>query len=89
VGNGDVLDILVHKNVRLAEVIVSDILDSNHLPIVLQLLDRVRTRDLPDPVDKFTDEERFQSLATELISSRIQINSREEADKEAPDLLPL
>jgi hypothetical protein len=32
-GNGDVLDIVVHKNVRLSEVIVSDILDSDHLTI--------------------------------------------------------
>jgi hypothetical protein len=33
-GNGDGLDIVVHKNVRLSEVIVSDILNSDHLPIV-------------------------------------------------------
>jgi hypothetical protein len=35
-GNGDVLDIVVHKNVQLSEVIASDILDSrpptSHLP---------------------------------------------------------
>jgi hypothetical protein len=28
-GNGDVLDIVVHKNVRLSEISVSDILDSD------------------------------------------------------------
>jgi endonuclease/exonuclease/phosphatase family metal-dependent hydrolase len=28
VGNGDVLDIVVHKNIRLSNVIVSDILDT-------------------------------------------------------------
>jgi hypothetical protein len=33
-GNGDVLDIVVHKNIRLLEFIVSAILDSDHLPIV-------------------------------------------------------
>jgi hypothetical protein len=32
------LDITVHKNVRLSEVIVADILDSDHLPIVFLLL---------------------------------------------------
>jgi hypothetical protein len=34
VGNGDVLDIVVHKNIRLSNVIASDILDSDHLPII-------------------------------------------------------
>jgi hypothetical protein len=33
-GNGDVLDIVVHRNIRLSNVIVSDILDSDCLPIV-------------------------------------------------------
>jgi hypothetical protein len=74
-GNGDVLDIVVHKNVQLSEIIFSDILDSDHLPVVFQLLDHVRTRNLSDPIDKFTDWEWFQSLASELILLRIQINS--------------
>jgi hypothetical protein len=72
---------VVHTNVRLSEVIVSDSLDSNHLPIVFHLLlDHVKTRNLSDMVDKFTDWEWFQSLASELMSSRIQINLREEGD---------
>jgi hypothetical protein len=70
----DMLDIVVHKNVRLSEIIVSDSLDSNHLPIIFHLLDHVRTRNLSDLVDKFTDWEWFQSLASELMSSRIKIN---------------
>jgi hypothetical protein len=73
----------VHKNVRLSEVIVSDILDSGHLPVVFHLLDHVRTGDISDPVGKFTDWERFQSLASELISPGILINAGEEADKAA------
>jgi hypothetical protein len=36
-GISDVLDIVVHKNDRLSEVIVSDILDSDHLPIIFTL----------------------------------------------------
>jgi hypothetical protein len=82
-GNGDVLDIVVHKNVLLSEVIVSDILDSDHLPILLHLLDRLRTRNPSDPVDGFKDWERFQILASILISPRIQMNSGEETDKAA------
>jgi hypothetical protein len=84
-GNGDVLEIVVHKNVRLSEVIVSDILDSDLIPIIFHLLDHIRSRNLSDPVDKFTDWERFQRLASELISPKIKINSEEEADKAARD----
>jgi hypothetical protein len=55
------LDIVVHKNVRLSVVIASDILNSDHLPITFQLLDRVRIRNLSDPVDKFTDWDGFKA----------------------------
>jgi hypothetical protein len=83
VGNGDALDIVVHKNIRLSNVIVSDILDSNHLPIIFHILDHVRTKTISAPLEKITDWERFQSLASNLISPRIKINSRAEADKAA------
>jgi hypothetical protein len=73
-GNGNVLDIVMHKIVWLSEIIVSDIVDPDQLPVIFHLLDRIRTRNLSDPVDKFTDWERFQSLASELISPRIRIN---------------
>jgi hypothetical protein len=49
-GNSDVLDIAVHKNARLSEVTVSDILNSDHLPIVFHLLDHVGTGNLSDPI---------------------------------------
>jgi exonuclease III len=52
-GNGDVLDIVVHQNARLSEVIVSDVLDSDHLPILFHILDHVTTRNLSDPIEKF------------------------------------
>jgi hypothetical protein len=84
VGNGDVLNIVVHKNVWLSEVIVSGILDSHHLPVVFHILGHVRTRNLSGPVDKFTNLKWFQSLAFELISSRIKL-TQEEADKVARD----
>jgi hypothetical protein len=71
-GNGHVVDIVVHKNVGLSEVIVSDILVSDHLPLIFQLLDHIRTRKLSNLVDKFTDLVRFQSLSSETISPRIQ-----------------
>jgi hypothetical protein len=82
--NGDVLDYIVQKNIQLSEVIVSDIQDSDYLPIIFHLLDHIRSRNLLDPVDKFTDWEQFQILASQLISHRIQINSGEKADKLAP-----
>jgi endonuclease/exonuclease/phosphatase family metal-dependent hydrolase len=58
-GNGDVLDIVVHQNIRLSDVIVSHTLDSDHLPIIFHILDHVKIRNLSEPVEKFTDWERF------------------------------
>jgi hypothetical protein len=43
-GNGDVLDIVVYQNIRLSHVIVSDILDSDHLPIIFHTLVHVTTK---------------------------------------------
>jgi hypothetical protein len=83
VGNGDVLDIVVHKNIRLSNVIVSDILGSDHLPIIFHILDHVRTKNVSAPTEKFTEWELFQSLASNLISPTIEINSGAEADKAA------
>jgi hypothetical protein len=42
--NGDMLDIVVHKNVQLSEVIFCDIMDSDNLPIVCHVLDYIRIR---------------------------------------------
>jgi hypothetical protein len=83
--NGDMLDTVVHKNVRLPEVIVCDILDSDHLPIVFHFIVHVRIRNLSDPDDKFIDLEPFQSLASKLISPKLHINSGERADKAGRD----
>jgi hypothetical protein len=73
VGNGDILDIVAHRNVRLSEVIVSDIMDLDYLPIVFHFLDHIKTKYFLDPVSRFTDCERFQSMACELISPIILI----------------
>jgi hypothetical protein len=51
--NGDVLDIVVHKNIRVSDVIFSDILDSDYLPIVFHILDHVKIRNLSEPTEKF------------------------------------
>jgi hypothetical protein len=80
-GNCDVLDIVVRQNIRLSDVIVSDILDSDHLPILFHILDHVKIRNLSDPIEKFTDWDRFQNLASELISPKIAIKLGVEADK--------
>jgi hypothetical protein len=72
-GNGDVLDIVVHQNTRMSNVKVSDILDSDHLPVIFHILDHVKIRYLSDPIEKFTDWDWFQSLASELISPEIEI----------------
>jgi hypothetical protein len=54
-GNGDVLDIVVYQNISVLDVVVSNILDSNYLPIVFHILDHVKIRNLLEPTEKFTD----------------------------------
>jgi hypothetical protein len=61
-GNGDVLDIVVHQNIGVSDVTVSDIFDSDHLLIIFHILNHVKIRNLSDPMEKFTDWERFQTL---------------------------
>jgi hypothetical protein len=63
-GNGDVLGIVVHQNIKLSAVIVSDILDSYHLPIVFHILNHVKTKNLSEPFEKFADWKSFQILAS-------------------------
>jgi hypothetical protein len=80
-GIGDVVYIVVQQNVRLSEAIVTDILGSDHLPIMFSILHPVRRKESLDPVKKFRDWELFQSLASELIPQNIQIHSSNESDK--------
>jgi hypothetical protein len=54
-----VLDIVVHQNIRVSNVIVSDILDSDRLPIIFRILDHVKIKNLSEPIEKFTDWDRF------------------------------
>jgi hypothetical protein len=53
---------------------------------MFSILDPVRMREALDPVQKLTDWELFQSLASELISPNIQILSSNEPDNAAHDL---
>jgi hypothetical protein len=48
-------------------------------------LDHVKASKILDPVGKFTDWERFQSLTSALVSPRVEINSCIEVDKAARD----
>jgi hypothetical protein len=73
-GNGDVLDLVVHQNIRVLDVIISDILDSDHLPLAFHILDHVTIRNLSDPTEKFTKWERFQSLSSKLVSSKMKLH---------------
>jgi hypothetical protein len=58
---------------------------SDYLPIIFHILDHVKIRNLSEPVEKFTDWDWFQSLASELMSPTIEINSVVEANKAACD----
>jgi hypothetical protein len=85
-GNSDVLDIEAHKNVGLSDVTIPDVLDTHHMPTVSHVLNDVRTRNLSELPEKFTNWERFESLTSELFSPRIQINLGKEGDKGASDI---
>jgi hypothetical protein len=61
------------------------ILVSGHTPLVFFLLGNARTRKLTYAVDKFIDMKHFQSLASELIVCRIQINFGKDDPKVAGD----
>jgi secreted Zn-dependent insulinase-like peptidase len=66
---------MVHQNNRLSEVIVTDVLDSDH------------RRKALEPVKKLTDRDLSQILASELISSNNQIHSSDGADKAVRDFI--
>jgi hypothetical protein len=85
VGNDDMLDIVVRQEIRVSDITVSNILYSENLPIVFHILDHIKIRNLSEHVEIFIDWERFQSLASELISPRIEIISGVEADKAPHD----
>jgi hypothetical protein len=72
-GNGDELGIVVHQNIRVSDVIVSEILDSAHLPKLFHILDHIKIRNLSEPtsIKKFTDWDRYQSPSSELLSTKI------------------
>jgi hypothetical protein len=48
-------------------------------------LDHIKAREILDPVEKFTDWERFQSRASALVSPTMEINLFIEADKAGRD----
>ena len=57
--SGDVLDIVVSHNIQLADIIVSYVLDSDHLPVIFHILDHIIFTDLLAPLEKFADWELF------------------------------
>jgi hypothetical protein len=62
-GNGDVLDIVVHKNTRPSDVIVSDVLDSDRLPTMFHILDHVTTKQNSKPFEKFNFNNKMSTAA--------------------------
>jgi hypothetical protein len=63
-----------------------NILDSDHLLIMVNILDHVKAKDVLVLVEEFTDWEQFQSMISDLVSPRIKISAREEAGKVARNL---
>jgi hypothetical protein len=84
-GNGDVLDIVVHKSIKSVTRHFYDILDSDHLPVLFHIPGHVKINNFSEPTEKFTDWDRFISFASELISHKVEINSGIEVDKAERD----
>jgi hypothetical protein len=82
-GNGNVLDKMVHRKVHISDINMLGILDSYHLPILFHILNHVSTRGISAPAEIHTDWERFQSLASDFISPRIQIRTVIDAERTA------
>jgi hypothetical protein len=70
-GRGDVLDIVVHQNDRLSEFIVTDVLDSGHLPIMLSILDPVTMKEALIPVENLKTGTCFKASS---LKSHLQIS---------------
>jgi hypothetical protein len=84
-----VLDLVVHQNIRVTDVIVPEILDSDNLSVLFHILDHVKIINFSEPIKKFPDWELFQSLTSELILPKINIKSWIEVDKGLAILQPL
>jgi hypothetical protein len=60
-GNGDVLEIVVLKDIKLSNVMVFDILHLDNLPIVFHILDHVITTTLSEPFEKIKNRNGFKA----------------------------
>jgi hypothetical protein len=58
-------------------------LDSEYSPIIFHIIGHLVSKQILEPIEKFRDLEQFQSLASNLVSPAIEINSRPEPDKVA------
>jgi hypothetical protein len=84
-GTGDVLDMVIHNRIILPNILDSAIFVSDNILIILQILVHVRRKKFLELRKNWTDWKRFQSLTSNFISSRNEINSGVEADKAACD----
>jgi hypothetical protein len=61
-GRSNVLNTVIHQNVCLSQAIVTNILDSDHLPVMFSIRDHVRMREALDTDGRLTDCFRSSSL---------------------------
>jgi hypothetical protein len=65
----------MRQKVLPSEVIVTDKLGSNHVPVILRILDAVSTREALVPLEKVRDWDLLQGLTSELTYPNIEIYS--------------
>jgi hypothetical protein len=76
---------VVHQHIRLSEVIVTDILDSDHLPITFTFLDPVRMREALDQLKNRLGAVSKPHLWTIIVYPNIPIYSCKESDNATHD----
>jgi hypothetical protein len=69
----------------MSEVIVTGILDSDHLPIMFNIVDPARMSEALNPVEKLRAWKSFKASSPNSLSSNIQIHNSDKVNKAAFD----
>lgn len=87
-GMGDVLDIVIYKNINIsADITVLQELSSDHLPIHFQLLEGANCFSSPQYLIKNTNWEDYKVLLGELTNPKLNINSKTDIETAISDLV--
>lgn len=87
-GMGDVLDIVIYKNINISgDITVLHELPSDHLPIHFQILEGVKCNKAPQYIVKNTNWGDYQVLLSNLIKPNANIQSKEDIESSISNLV--